>query len=141
MSNNGVKRSPTQPSNSTHEVGDYVERVQVVDDEGSIWDPGDGIAVVSSPQTVTSAAPVQVASSATVVTLKASNTSRRGLLIFNDSTSAVFVKYGATATSSDFTVKIAAAGYFEMPAPIYTGQVTGIWASANGNAYVTELAP
>lgn len=85
-----------------------------------------------------SATVTQVASSATVVTLQAANADRRGLLIFNDSTAALYVKYGSAASATSFSVKIAAGGYWEMPQPPYSGIVTGIWASANGNAYVTE---
>lgn len=87
----------------------------------------------------TAAAPANVASSASNVTLQASNAARRGLLIFNDSTQVLYVKFGATASSSSYTVQIAAGGYYEVPQPVYTGQVDGIWASANGNARVTEL--
>ncbi len=77
-------------------------------------------------------------SSASSMTLAASNSARKGLIIFNDSTSALYVRYGTPATTAIFTVKIAAGGYWEMPAPIYTGQVCGIWDSANGVARVTE---
>lgn len=87
-----------------------------------------------------SAAVSNVASSASSVTLKAANTSRRGLLIFNDSTQVLYVKYGATASTSSYTVQIAAGGYWEMPQPPYTGVVDGIWAASNGNARVTELS-
>jgi len=89
--------------------------------------------------TVASPTVTQVASSASNVTLKASNGSRKGLLIFNDSTAILRVKFGATASSTSYTVQIAAGGYYEMPQPVYTGLVDGIWAAANGNAYVTEL--
>lgn len=84
------------------------------------------------------AAPTRVASSATVVTLKAANASRRSLSIYNESTAVLYVKFGSTATATDYTVQIAAGGYYEMPTPAYTGIVTGIWASANGAAQVTE---
>ncbi len=80
-----------------------------------------------------------VASSASNVTLMASNDSRRGLTIFNDSTSILYVKFGTTATSSSFTVKMQAGAYYEMPVPLYTGIIDGIWVSANGNARMTEL--
>lgn len=85
-----------------------------------------------------SATVTQVASSATNVTLQAANANRQSLAVFNDSTAALFIKYGATASSTSFTVKVAAGGHWEMPLPAYTGIVDGIWASANGNAYVTE---
>lgn len=88
----------------------------------------------------TSATLANVASSASNVTLQASNANRRGLMIFNDSTAILYVKFGATATSSSYTVQMAAGAYYEFPSPIYTGIVDGIWASANGNARMTEIA-
>jgi hypothetical protein len=81
-----------------------------------------------------------VASSASSVTLLAANLSRLGATIFNDSTAILYVKFGTTASSSSYTVQIAGGGYYEMPDPVYTGRIDGIWASANGNARVTELA-
>lgn len=95
--------------------------------------------------TADSATLTNVASSATNVTLLASNANRRGVIIQNESTSVLYVKFGATATTSSYTVAIPATasgigGYWEMPSPIYTGIIDGIWASANGNARVTELS-
>jgi hypothetical protein len=90
--------------------------------------------------TVASATVTQKASSATSITLCASNGSRKGLYIFNASTQILYVKLGATASTTSYTVQIAAGGYWEQPSrPVYTGIVDGIWASANGNAYVTEV--
>lgn len=79
-----------------------------------------------------------VASSATSVTLLASNTARIGAQIYNDSTQICFVKFGTTASSTSFTVALASAVYYEVPAG-YTGRIDGIWVSANGNARVTEI--
>jgi hypothetical protein len=79
-----------------------------------------------------------VASSASNVTVLASNTARLGATVVNDSTQAVYLKFGATASSTSFTVKVAAGGYYEVPFG-YTGIIDGIWVSANGNARVTEL--
>lgn len=81
----------------------------------------------------------QVASSATAVTILAANTSRKGAAIFNDSTQVLYLGLSnTTPTSSAYTVKMAAASYFEVPAG-YNGIIKGIWASANGNAVITEL--
>lgn len=80
-----------------------------------------------------------VSSSATNVTLKASNASRLGLLIYNDSTSNLFVKFGATASATSFTVLLGPGAYYEVPAPVYTGIVDGIWSSASGSARITEI--
>lgn len=80
-----------------------------------------------------------VASSATSVTLKAANTSRLSLIIYNDSTAILRVKYGATASATDFTWAIPAAG--SLIIGDYNGVLDGIWASANGNARITEVTP
>lgn len=85
------------------------------------------------------AALANIAGSVTNVTLIASNAARRGASIFNDSTSALYIKYGATASTSSFTVKVNPGGYFEVPQPCYTGIVDGIWDSATGTARVTEV--
>jgi hypothetical protein len=80
-----------------------------------------------------------VASSASSVTLQASNTARKGWMIHNDSSAVLYVKFGTTASTSSYTVKLIADAYYEMPqGHIYTGIIDGIWASATGAARVTE---
>lgn len=91
-------------------------------------------------QTASSASVASVNASASSVTLKAANANRRGMLVANDADKDLYLKYGATASQASFTVKIAPAGYWEMPFPIYTGVVDGIWASnPTGSAKITEL--
>jgi hypothetical protein len=80
-----------------------------------------------------------VAGSASSVTLQASNAARIGLILSNDSTATLYVKYGATASATSFTYRLAPGAYWEMPQPIYTGIVDGIWSAANGFARMTEL--
>lgn len=81
-----------------------------------------------------------VAASATSVTLDAANSARLGLTIFNDSTSVLYVKLGATASATSFTVKMDGGAYWEMPpSPVYTGVIDGIWVTASGNARVTDI--
>jgi hypothetical protein len=101
---------------------------------------GDG---TSSLQTnpissITAATVANVASSASNGTVFATATNVHGRTVFNDSTAVLYLKFGATASTSSYTVQIAAAGYYEFPQPVYAGQVDGIWASANGNARVTS---
>ncbi len=79
-----------------------------------------------------------VASSATNVTLLAANTARLGATIYNDSTAILYLRLQATATTSNFTTKLFADDYYEVPAG-YAGIIDGIWASATGNARITEL--
>lgn len=77
---------------------------------------------------------------ATNIQLLASTAGRRGLIAFNDSLADLYLKYGATASATSFTVKILAGGYWEMPQPVYTGQIDGIWTSdSTGAVRLTEL--
>lgn len=71
------------------------------------------------------------------VTLQASNTSRRNLMVFNDSGVVVYLKLGSSASSTSFTVKLVDQGYYELPTPVYTGTVTALGAS--GSVRVTEV--
>lgn len=81
-----------------------------------------------------------VSDSATSVTLQAANANRLGWSCFNDSTEALFVKFGATASATSFTVKVGAGAFYEMPVPIFTGLIDGIWnADSTGAARLTEL--
>lgn len=80
-----------------------------------------------------------VSCSATNVTLLAADGARRNVMIFNDSDQAVDVKYGATASTSSYTVQIPAQGYWEMaPMPVFTGRIDAIWeAACSGAARIT----
>lgn len=100
------------------------------------------IPVANTPASSATATLSNVASSASSVTLLSSNAARKGATIFNDSTAVVYVKFGTTASNSSYTVQIASLGYYELPFTgqgIYTGRIDAIWASADGNARVTEL--
>ena len=85
-----------------------------------------------------SASVTSVADTASSTTLKASNANRLGIVIYNDSTVTLYVKYGATATTSDYTYQLQAGE--SLREELYTGIIDGIWASdASGAAKVTEL--
>lgn len=86
----------------------------------------------------TTASVVNVASSATNVTLFAASGDTNARAIYNDSTAVLYVKFGATASTTSYTVQLAAGAYYEFPQPVYAGQVDGIWASANGAARTTS---
>lgn len=74
-------------------------------------------------------------------TILAANTNRLGATIYNDSTALLYVSLGATCTTTNFTVIIPASGYYEVPPADnpYVGIITGVWATATGNARVTEV--
>lgn len=80
-----------------------------------------------------------VAGSAASVTILASNGARTGATIWNDSTAILYITFGATASATSCTVKMAPDAYYEVPFG-YTGIITGIWASATGSARVTEIS-
>lgn len=88
--------------------------------------------------TVTSSSITSVASSVTSVQLLASNSSAKKRHVFNSSTASLYLKEGATASTSSFTVKLDPGDYYEFLEPLYTGVVHGIWDSANGSAIITE---
>src|SRR3990167_6028174 len=76
-----------------------------------------------------------VADSASSQTLLSADTARKGFRIHNDSTVTMYVKYGATASATSFTVAVAKDGYMEENN--YTGRVDAIWASdAAGSARI-----
>jgi hypothetical protein len=87
----------------------------------------------------TTGAQTSVAANAASVTLLAANTNRKGATIYNDSSAVLYLLLAtgpASATAN--TLQIVGGGYYEVPYG-YTGIIVGIWASATGNARVTEL--
>jgi hypothetical protein len=86
-----------------------------------------------------------VASSATSVTLIAANANRKTLIIVNDSTATIYLKFDASTASTT--------SYSHVLPPItngipyvlslngsdYSGEIRGIWSSANGFARITEI--
>jgi hypothetical protein len=97
--------------------------------------PPDTIGGAGNPGAAVTAS---VASSAATVPLFAPAASANGRTVFNESTAVLYLKFGATASLTSYTVQIAAGGYFEFPAPVYTGEVDGIWSAANGFARLTS---
>jgi hypothetical protein len=89
---------------------------------------------------VATAVLANVAGSATSVTLLASAAARMGATFANDSTATLYLKLGATASTTSYTVLIPPGGYYELPGygGIYSGVIDGIWSSAAGNCRVTS---
>jgi hypothetical protein len=86
-----------------------------------------------------SAALSSVAGSITSVSLIIANVNRKGLTLFNDSSSVAYVAFAATASSSAYTLKMNPGGLYEMPTPLYRGELSAIWVTAAGSIKVTEL--
>lgn len=85
-----------------------------------------------------SEATTSLASQITNQTALSANPNRKAFSLFNDSTSNAFVKFGATASSTSFHVKLAAGAFYESKLPTYKGQIDVIWDVANGNMRITE---
>ena len=85
-----------------------------------------------------SSAQSTVAASGSNVTILAANANRMGATVFNDSTVSLYLKLGATASTSSFTARLFPQSYYEVPFE-YAGIIDGIWESATGNARITEL--
>lgn len=98
-----------------------------------------GTGTMTTKETRSTASSVtSVAGSATSVSLLASNANRLAATVYNDSTAILYLKLGATASTTSFTAKLYPEDYYEVPAN-YTGAIDGVWASATGSARITEL--
>ncbi len=95
-----------------------------------------------STKEVRASSPAQstVNDSASSVALLSSNANRLGATIANDSSAALYVKLGATASLTSYTAKVLPGGYYEVPYG-FTGAIDGIWATdpGDGAARITEL--
>ena len=81
-----------------------------------------------------------VAAATQSVTLLAVNASRRGLVIHNDSTATLWVKFGSAAFATSYTYELTAGAHLELSAGVFTGLICGIWETADGYARITELS-
>ncbi len=72
--------------------------------------------------------------------MAAANPNRKGLVIYNASSSVVYVAYDLTASATHLTFPIAALSTWTMPFPIYPGAIAAVRASTgDGKLYMTEL--
>ena len=72
------------------------------------------------------------------VTILAANADRIGALIVNDSTETLYLKYGATASTTSYTAKLAPQQAHDVRQG-YSGVIDGIWSgNGSGAARVTE---
>ena len=128
------------PSDQTVPVsGTFWQATQPV--SGTFWQatqPVSGTVTTVEPS-VSSTSISRVANAASSGTLKASNGSRKGLIIFNDSTTNCYYKFAAIASTSDFSIKLFSNETYTMEAPTYTGVVDFICDAASGSTQVTEL--
>ena len=62
-----------------------------------------------------------------------------GIIIFNDSSQTLYVKFGTTASATSYTYKVRSQSTLEIlyGTIAFTGRIDGIWSSANGFAMIT----
>lgn len=123
-------------ANSEHVQAGIVgmKRVTLVDQSGNV--------VTIGTSAISLATLSNVGDSASSVTVLAANANRKGAIIYNDSSAILYLKYGATASTSSFTYRVNPFQTLEIKSDaLYLGIIDGIWASdAGGNARVTELS-
>lgn len=96
--------------------------------------PISGTVSVGAPTTLATVTNVSVGTS--VVTLSASNASKTKVVVFNE-TGTLFVKLGAGASASSYTIRLTANSSWEFSG--YAGIVTAIKASGTTPVLVTEV--
>ena len=118
------------PQSTTHRFGRNGEKTLSVS--------SDNIVTVEQERRTT-AATTRVATSTTVATLASSDENRRQLIIHNESgTTALLIKLGTSATTTDFSYSLGRGGNWVYDGP-YTGDVTAIMSSGSSNAQVTTV--
>lgn len=90
--------------------------------------------VTANPPTSSTATHTSVNRSVTSVTLLAANANRKGATIYNDTDTDLYVKYGTAASLTSFKRRIPSYRAGVVAFPLYTGIITGIWASAGSGA-------
>jgi hypothetical protein len=137
--NNKYDPFPSAPANTAYTGSFQVPVVQGPGVGGSFTI--NGTAVISTGSTTS--AITSVGASTTSVTLDATDANRKLVIIYNNTTSAnLYIAFGATASTSAFTYKIAPGGSYESGIFVYTGNIYGIWdATSAGSAMVTEVSP
>lgn len=96
------------------------------------------LAIYALDSAATGAVVTSIASTIGTVVLAAAQPKRVALSIYNASANPLYMKMGSGAKTTDFTLMMVGSGYYEMARPIYNGQFTGVWGTADGNALITE---
>jgi hypothetical protein len=124
---------------STDDLGAVkVQRVKVqIGTDGAAADVYVGNAM--PVRTVASSSSVNaVSTSGTSATLASASSGRLRIIVVNDSSATLYVKYGTTASAVDWTVKLAPDSTLDEDA--YTGRIDAVLSTGTGTARVTELS-
>lgn len=81
-----------------------------------------------------------VAASTSSVVLRPTNFRRQHLMIFNESTAVLYLAFDLIASATSYSLQIPPGGFVNFTPPMsHTGAVSGLWATANGFARITEI--
>lgn len=89
--------------------------------------------LTTSPEKCPSATVSGTNATITPVQLLAANGNRCGATFFYNGSKTVYLKFGTGASATDFTVRLSALAYYELPFN-YTGVVTAVWDTTGGGA-------
>lgn len=143
---------PSNPEDSAHVSGDTGVAVWAVRNDNAATAltsaTGDYSPIATDAQGTqftrhspsNTAALTTVAAATTSVTVLAANAARRSAILYNASTSDMYLKYGTTASSTSFTILVPSNSTVTLLGSEYAGILTGIWNTANGSMYVTETS-
>lgn len=111
--------------------------LSVVLEVGNLSMPLSNPATIQAPvSTLATSSTIAAAVASTV--LLAANAARKGATIYNNSTATLYIDLDNAVTTAAYTAQLAPGGYYEVPYN-FTGDISGIWSAANGNALVREL--
>lgn len=94
---------------------------------------------MATVQAASNATVTRVATSTVTAAILAANGARKGFIINNESAVDCYLKFGATASATSYTIKLTTGQIYESGLLVYTGVIHAILASSTGNAQVTEL--
>lgn len=99
------------------------------------WVISGGVAITTTVASSTITRPSNNTVNATILN---ANPTRQTVIIFNDSTTNCYIKFGATASTISYTIKLFQNDTYFMNPPIYTGRIDYLCDSATGSLEVNE---
>lgn len=95
--------------------------------------------VLTREQPFSNSTVTRVTASTTSATILAANGGRRTTVIFNEGSAKVFIKLGASASTTNYTIQLGAGGSFIIPEG-YTGIISAVFSTNTGNVQISELS-
>lgn len=131
VTNNGASTTTSLNINTTFGIMEPLPRT--TDLSGDLR-----VNINGSPVTTSTVTQVTVSNSVST-TLAATNLNRTKVSIYNGGANNIYIKIGATASTTSYTLILLPGGLYEDPAPAYFGQIDAIANSAATIVNVTEV--